>query len=77
MGYDKTLDVEKYSEKIEFEKTAIIVGVYSYDGNEPKVGINRENTKEDGSKAFSKLGRLTKEETEKVIPAIQKALEQM
>jgi len=77
MAYEKEKDVEKFAEKIDFENTSISVGVYSYDEGDAKLGISRENTKEDGSKAFSKLGRMTKEEAEKVLPVIQKALEQM
>jgi hypothetical protein len=77
MAYEKEKDVEKFAETISFGETEITVGVYSYDEGAPKLGISRENIKEDGSKAFSKLGRMTKDEVEKVVPVIQKALEQM
>ncbi len=77
MAYDNSLDKSLFSETIEFESTRITVGVFSYNNAIPKLQISRENTEGDGSFKFAKLGRMTKEETEKVLPLMQKALEYM
>jgi len=77
MPFDKELDKEIYSETAEFEKTKIKVGVFSYNDGTPKIQITRENMNAAGEPRFAKLGRMTKEEAEKVIPLMQKALENM
>lgn len=77
MPFDPTLDVEKFSETIEFEQSNIKVGVFSYNEGQPKLQISRERVNADGKTSFAKLGRMTKEETEKVIPIMQKAIEKM
>jgi hypothetical protein len=74
MAFDPNLDVKKFEEKIEFEGSNISVGVYSYNENTPKLQLSRERISAEGQPSFAKLGRLTKEEAEKVIPVMQKAL---
>lgn len=76
MPYDAALDEELFKESKEFEGTRINVSVFSYNGGEKKLQIGRENISNENWR-FSKLGRMTKEEAEAVVPAIQKALEQM
>jgi hypothetical protein len=75
MPFDPNLDENKFSELIEFKGTNIIVGVFSYNDGEHKLQISRERVSADGNKSFAKLGRMTKEEVEKVIPALGKAIE--
>ena len=75
--FDKSLDKEMFSETIKFETTRISVGVFSYNDGEKKLQISRENMNQDGEWSFAKLGRLFKDEVEKVIPLIQKALKHM
>ena len=75
--FDKSLDKEIFSETIAFETTRITVGVFSYNNGEKKMQISRENMSQDGEWSFSKLGRMFKDEAEKVIPAMEKALEKM
>ena len=75
--FDKSLDKEAFSETIAFETTRITVGVFSYNNGEKKMQISRENMSQDGEWSFSKLGRMFKDEAEKVIPAMEKALEKM
>lgn len=78
MAFDPNLDQKLWSESADFETTRITVSVMSYNDGTPKIQISRENfsqTRNDYS--FAKLGRLTKDEAEKVIPLIQKALENM
>ena len=50
----------------------ICVGVYSYDGGEPKVGLTRTFTTASGEVGHSTIGRMTTEEATKVAQAIAK-----
>ena len=77
MPYDKELDKEVFKDEKEFGNTKIVVGVYSYNNADPKLQIAREIKNTDGQWQYSKLGRLTKEEAESVMPLITKALELM
>lgn len=77
-GFDKSLDKELFLKEVKFETTKIKVGVYSYNENTPKLQLLRENlNQDDGSWRFSKLGRMTKEETEKLLPILEEALKNM
>ena len=77
-GFDKSLDVEVFGEDASFETTKIRVSVMSYNEGQKKLQISRENLNpEDGEWRWSKLGRMTKEESEAVVPIMQKALENM
>jgi len=75
--FNKDLDKELFSEMISFETTRIKVGVFSYNDGEKKMQVSRENMSQDGEWSFAKLGRMFKDEAEKVVPAIQKALKHM
>lgn len=78
MAYDRDLDKQVFSESVEFEMTKLTVSVFSYNGGTPKLQISRENRDQDsGNWMFSKLGRMHKEEVEKILPLIQKAVEHM
>lgn len=72
MPYDPNLDVKVYSEEVEFDNSKIIVSVMSYNEGIKKLQIGRESKDAEGNYKFSKLGRLTKEEVEKVLPLIEK-----
>jgi hypothetical protein len=76
-GFDKELDKELFSESVDFERSKITVGVYSYNENTPKLQIGRQSKKADGSLGFAKLGRMTGEEVKAVLPLIQKAMEHL
>lgn len=76
--FDKNLDKELFSETIEFETSKITVGVFSYNDGEPKIQISRQNLDNRTAEwTYSKLGRLLKEEAEKLLPLLQKAIEFM
>ena len=75
--FDKSLDKELFSEVIPFETTRITVGVFSYNDGEKKLQISRENMSQNGEWSFAKLGRMFKDEAEKVIPVMEKALKYM
>lgn len=77
MAFDPELDKNLFSESVDFEKTKITVGVFSYNESSPKLQLSRENKNAEGELNFAKLGRMTKEEAEKVLPLMQKALEHM
>ena len=77
MTFDKNLDKNLFSETISFETTRITVGVFSYNDGEKKLQISRENMSQDAQWSFAKLGRMFKDEVEKVIPVMEKALEYM
>jgi hypothetical protein len=76
MAFDTSLDKELWSESLDFERSVIKVAVMSYNEGDKKVALIRQNKRADGELGFAKLGRLTQEEAEKVIPLMQKALEQ-
>jgi hypothetical protein len=78
MPFDKSLDKELFKEEFDFEMTKIAVSVFSYNDGTPKLQLGRQNRNPNsGDWMFSKLGRLTKEEAEKVYAAMGKALETM
>ena len=77
MPYDKSLDVETFKEVKEFEDTRITIGVFSYNGGTKKLQLSRESRTQNDEWRFQKLGRLTKEEVQEVVPAMMKAVENM
>jgi len=77
MPYDASLDKKMFYETKEFDGTRIAVGVFSYNNGEKKLQLSRENIGQEGEWRFAKLGRMTKEETEAVLPLIQAALKLM
>jgi len=76
MPYDQSLDVSSFKEVIDFQNTRISVGVYSYNGAPKKLQVTREN-QIDGAWNFTKLGRMSKEESQGVVPIMIKAIEAM
>jgi len=72
-GFDKNLDKELYSEPLEFNKSRITVAVFAYNNGTPKLQLSRENKSASGEYSFAKLGRMSKEEVEKVLPLMEKA----
>jgi hypothetical protein len=76
MPYDQSLDVVSFKEVLDFQNTRISVGVFSYNGAPKKLQVTREN-QIDGAWNFTKLGRLSKEEAQGVVPIMMKAIEAM
>lgn len=76
MPYDKTLDANTFTETQEFQNTRLTVGVFSYNGAPKKLQVTRENMI-DGQWNYTKLGRLSKEESEWVVSIMQKAISTM
>ena len=77
MPYDAALDAETFKEVKEFDGSRITVGVFSYNGNAKKLQLSRENLSQEGEWRFAKLGRLTKDEAEAIVPIMVKAIGSM
>lgn len=77
MPYDSSLDKQLFTKSWETEETKISVSVYSYNNGVKKLQISRENRDAEGEWRFAKLGRMTKEEAQSVLPFIGEALPQM
>lgn len=77
MPFDPNLDEKLFSKTLEFEGSNIVVAVHSYNEGTKKLQLSRERVKVDGGTSFAKLGRMMKDEVEKVIPAMQEAIEHM
>jgi hypothetical protein len=72
-GFDKSLDKELFSEAVDFERSRITVAVFSYNEGIPKLQITRQNKTAAGEFTFAKLGRVSKEEVEAIMPLMEKA----
>mgnify|MGYP001581018713 CR=1 FL=1 len=72
-GFDKSLDKELFSESVEFDKSRIAVSIFAYNNGTPKLQISRETKSASGEYNFAKLGRMNKEEVEKIMPLMEKA----
>jgi hypothetical protein len=77
MPYDASLDEQLFSKAYEYDAGKIIVSIYSYNNGPKKLQITREIHGREGQPSFAKLGRLTKEEAEAILPLIQEALKNM
>jgi hypothetical protein len=77
MPYDQSLDVASFKEAKEFEGTKVTIGVFSYNEGPKKLQLSRENMNANEEWRFAKLGRMTKEEAQEVVPIIMKAVESM
>ena len=74
MPYDSSLDKQVFAKSWEGDGTKITVSVYSYNNGPKKLQISRENLDAEGQPRFSKLGRMTKEEFEAILPFFPEAL---
>jgi predicted transcriptional regulator len=77
MPYDQSLDKQLFTKAFETDAGKIIVSVYSYNGGAKKMQMSRETTDKEGKPTFAKLGRMTKEEVEGVLPIIGEALKNL
>ena len=77
MPYDSNLDAQVFSRFGENDAGKVVVRVYSYNNGPKKIQLVREIKDRNGEYAFAKLGRLTKEEAEGILPLIQEALKAM
>lgn len=77
MPYDASLDEVVFTKNWENDNGRIIVSIYSYNKGQKKLQIGRENKNAEDEFRFAKLGRMTKEEIEAVLPLIQEAVKHM
>ena len=77
MPYDSSLDDNLYSKSWENESGRVTVNVYSYNNGPKKLQISRENRDGQNELRFAKLGRMTKDELEAILPYLKEALEEM
>ena len=74
MAYDSSLDQQLFVKEFEGDKSKISVSVYSYNNGPKKIQISRSVKDERDNFSFAKLGRMTKEEVEAVLPLLKEAL---
>lgn len=74
MPYDIKLDECIFSKSWESGLDRVTVSVYSYNKGQKKLQITRENKGSQDEFRFVKLGRMTKEEAQAILPLIQEAL---
>lgn len=74
MAYDKSLDERLFSKSWENDFGQLTVSVYSYNKGRKKLQISRELKDDQGNLKFARLGRMTKEEIQSILPLIQEAL---
>ncbi|MDD5505821.1 MAG: hypothetical protein PHR73_03605 [Candidatus Omnitrophica bacterium] len=74
MPYDSSLDEQIFSKEWEEEGEKIVVSIYSYNKGPKKLQITREVKDREGKYTFTKLGRLSKQEIEGIMPLIKEAM---
>ncbi|MDP2981659.1 MAG: hypothetical protein Q8N67_06345 [Candidatus Omnitrophota bacterium] len=77
MPYDASLDKEIFTKSYENDDGKITVSIHSYNNGPKKLQIVRENKDQEGGLRFAKLGRMTKDEVQAILPLIQEALSSM
>jgi uncharacterized lipoprotein YehR (DUF1307 family) len=77
MPYDANLDECLFSKSWENDFQRLTVNIYCYNQGDKKIQIAREAKNREGDFKFTKLGRLTKEEAQAVLPLLQEAIEKM
>ena len=77
MPYDSSMDESLFSKAFENDSGRVTVSVFSYNKGQKKLQISRENRDPQGELRFAKLGRMTKEEVEAILPSIQEAVKIM
>jgi hypothetical protein len=73
MPYDKELDECVFSKSVEKDAERMTASIYSYNKGTKKLQLTRENKNSQGDYRFAKLGRLSKEEIEALLPLINEA----
>lgn len=77
MPYDSSLDKQVFSKGWENEDLRLVVSIHSYNNGPKKLQLSREIKDADGNFRFAKLGRLTQQEAQALLPLIEEAAKQM
>ena len=73
MPYDKELDECVFTKSWENDVERMTASIYSYNKGTKKLQLTKEYKNSQGGYGFGKLGRLTKEEIEALLPLIKEA----
>ena len=73
MPYDNSLDEVLFSKHWENDSDRLTVSVRSYNKGPKKLQISRESINAQGEMKFAKLGRMTKDEVDEILPLISEA----
>ena len=75
--FDKSKDKMIFEKKLEAGISSnLIIGVYKYGDGDMKIGISRTVMREGiEGESFTKLGRLTSDEAEMIIPVLNECLD--
>ncbi len=71
MPYDKALDECVITKSWENDEEKLTASIFSYNKGIKKLQLTRENKNSKGELRFAKLGRLTKEEIDAILPLIK------
>ena len=71
MPYDKALDECVITKSWENDEEKLTASIFSYNKGIKKLQLSRENKNSKGELRFAKLGRLTKEEVDALLPLIK------
>ena len=74
MPYDASLDENLFSKSWETDVDKLTVSVFSYNKGMKKLQISRMSKDAQGELKYAKLGRMTKEEVEAILPLMQEAI---
>ena len=77
MPYDGSLDESLFSKSWENDSGRLTVSGYSYNKGAKKLQISRENRDPEGNFRFAKMGRMSKEEIQAILPLLQEASKHM
>ncbi|NQT32465.1 MAG: hypothetical protein HQ594_02190 [Candidatus Omnitrophica bacterium] len=77
MPYDNSLDATLFSKSWENDGDRLTVSIRSYNNGQKKLQLSRESVNNQGELRFAKLGRMTKDEVEAVMPLMQEAIQNM
>ncbi|GAX62785.1 large exoproteins [Candidatus Scalindua japonica] len=77
MPYDKELDKCVFAKSWENDQERLTASIFSYNKGTKKLQLTRENKNSQGQLRFAKLGRLTKDEIEALLPLINEAASHM
>lgn len=77
MPYEKELDQSLFAKTWETDSDRLTVSIYSYNQGAKKLQITREGRNAQGEFRYTKLGRMSKEEVDGILPLIQEAAQQM
>ena len=76
--YNAEMDKELWSKKLQINNKTIKVGIYSYNGTEPKLAIHRLGTNIfNGQESVKNAGRLELDEVKAIAVAMIEATEQI